>query len=533
MVAVAVLLIPAAMSESLTALPPVSPDSDDLSSQQRVIVTEFTFTGNTIFSDSELQTLVADYRHREMTLLELLDITDVLTRHYIDKGYINSGALLPKQKVTDGVVRYQIIEGSLSEIEITGKRRLTDHFVISRMLKSVKATPNIFDIQEALQVLEQNPLIKRINSELKPGMTRGDAVLKMTVEEARLVQLGFSFNNHRSPSIGSYRGEVYGAIRDVTGWGDVLSGSYGLTEGLDDFSAAFSVPVTRHDTTVTMAYGNNDSTVVTDDFEVLDIKSTTDTVSIGIRQPVYRTRSRELSLSIRLELKESHTELLDTPFSFSSGVENGESKVTLLSLGQEWVDRKQNRVVALRSTFGVGLDVFDATMLSGQADGEFVTWLGQFQLVRRLSFLESEFQFSTDLRLANDELLPLEKFAMGGHDTVRGYRENELTRDGGLVINLEYRVPIWSVRLPIISTRPDDGQVRLVVFGDYARGWNEGSGTSGPDDIAGIGLGCQWFPGQSVSAEIYWGAALRSIDRNDDRDLQDDGVHFQIRAGIF
>jgi hemolysin activation/secretion protein len=98
-------------------------------------------------------------------------------------------------------------------------------------------------------------------------------------------------------------------------------------------------------------------------------------------------------------------------------------------------------------------------------DGEFFAWLGQFQWVRRFDPWGAQLVFRTDVQLAEDPLLSLEQFAMGGHATVRGYRENELVRDNGIISSLEVRVPLW-------SDTPGRPMVELAPFFDWGNSWN-------------------------------------------------------------
>ena len=57
---------------------------------------------------------------------------------YVERGYLNSGAVIPDQRVEDGVVRIQIIEGRLSEVEVTGDTHLSAGYVQDRLGRSRK-----------------------------------------------------------------------------------------------------------------------------------------------------------------------------------------------------------------------------------------------------------------------------------------------------------------------------------------------------------------------------------------------------------
>ncbi|EIJ43215.1 hemolysin activation/secretion protein [Beggiatoa alba B18LD] len=519
----------------LPALPPITDDAP-LSAVPQVFVKKFVFVGNTVFSEETLSKVVEAYQNRKISAEELQEAKNEVTRYYIEKGYINSGAIIPDQPVKEGIITLQVIEGQLSQVVINGNDYTNENYLRQRLENQVGDVLNINELQKKLQLLQQNPLIKRVNAELGPGVRLGEGVLTVNVEENRPYTFGLIFNNHRSPSIGSYRGELEAQHINLTGRGDQFYARYGLTEGLDDWAMSYKIPLNRYDTSLSVNIERSDSQVIEEPFSQLNVKSEADTYSLTLSHPFYRVANQEFTLGLRLEKRSSQTYLLDQRFSFSPGVHDGESKITVVRFSQDWLDRSRVHVIAARSSFNVGIDALDATINEdGSPDGKFFTWLGQFQYVRRLDFFDttmlkdSQILFRSDLQYAHQELLPLEKFSIGGASTVRGYRENQLTRDNGFIASIEWRLPLTSLRIPKISREPDDGLIQLAPFFDYGRSWNSGStATPEPKDISSIGLGLRWAPSQKVRAEVYWGHALRNIDGGDEYDLQDDGVHFEL-----
>lgn len=343
-----------------------------------MFVKQFVFTGNTVFSEEELRNLVIEHEHRELTTEQLYAIRNKLTRHYIKHGYINSGIVLPDQEVIDNTITFKVVEGKLTETKLRGNKRLRSAYILSRVNKGIDEPLNIFDLRLPLQLLHEDRLIKRINSELQPGIRPGESVLNIEVVEAKNHDATFSVNNHRSPSIGSYQAEVDLAYHNITGWGDSIGGSYGLTDGLNSWAVFAGVPLTRWDTHFTVSYEENESSVVVKEFKDLDIESESETLSASLRQPIYKTPSQELALGVSINKKRSKTFLLSETFNFQGTSDF--SEVTLLNFTQEWVSRSQRHVIAARSTFEIGLDWLDATVNEGiEADGKFFTWLGQFQ----------------------------------------------------------------------------------------------------------------------------------------------------------
>src|ERR1044071_8274475 len=79
-----------------------------LSIVTNIIVREFRFDGNTVYSDEVLSKATAPYVNRPITLDDLEEARRAITLQYVTNGYVNSGAILPDQSVRDGIVTYRI-----------------------------------------------------------------------------------------------------------------------------------------------------------------------------------------------------------------------------------------------------------------------------------------------------------------------------------------------------------------------------------------------------------------------------------------
>lgn len=523
-------------SEPAPILPPLPPAFPDqrLSSQLRVPVKRIKLTGNTVFSDAELAPLVAPYEGRELTSGDLQTLRRTLTLYYINQGHINSGAVIPDQQVKDGVIKIVIIEGRLTDVEVSGNTWLRDSYVRNRLSLGSDKPLNLQHLQERLQLLHQDRLIERINAELVPGLRPGEGVLRARVEESQPYELGVSFNNRNSPSVGGSRGEIWGSLLNVTGFGDSLGVRYGITKGLEDVTAIYSVPLNAQETRLRLYVDRSDADIVEEPLDFLDITSDTETYGTSLTRPLYRIPRRELVGSLIFERRRSETFSEGKPYSFSPGPHDGESNVTVLRFGLEWLDRSRDHVLAARSLFSVGIDALGATINPGDLpDGQFFAWLGQFQWVRRLGNTDRQLLLRSDLQLAADALLPLEQFAIGGATSVRGYRENLLIRDNGWVSSVEVRVPIGKLRLPWLSEQPADGLVQLAPFFDFGWGWNTDQPTPDPKTLSSIGLGIRWDPNRKIHGQLYWGIALRDVYLIGEHDLQDSGIHFAVDIQLF
>jgi len=362
---------------------------------------------------------------------------------------------------------------------------------------------------------------------------RGEGILHVKVEEANPFKFEFAFNNYQSPTVGAERELFTLTDLNLTGHGDPLSVTYGRSEGIDiQLDASYVVPLTVYDTTLGVRYRRNTFTVIQPQFQHLDVNSRSEAYSVTLRQPIFRTLSRELAMALSLERQENETSLLGQPFSFSLGAQNGRSAVTAWRLALEWTDRTQNQVLAARARFSLGMAAFNATINQGNLpDSRFVAWLGQVQWARRLTDWGLQVISRVDVQLAASPLLSLEQIALGGRFTVRGYRENQVVRDNAILGSVESRIPL-------VSNKPWADVVQLAPFLDYGNAWNTKFGTPAPRNLLSVGLGLRW--GLRVTSpvplrpefEIYWGVPLNNV-KTEGGNLQDAGVHLQFAIAAF
>jgi hemolysin activation/secretion protein len=477
--------------------------------------------GNTVLK-REITSIIHAYENRDLTFEDLLTLRFEITQLYIKNGYVTSGAFLPNNQVLDqGTVRIQVIEGVLEQIDINGLQHLQDSYVRKRLERATTAPINQRQLERALQLLQLNPLIARVNAELTAGSAPGRNVLRIQLEEALRIHTGIESNNYQSSSIGSVQSSVFASHDNLLGFGDRLNATYGHAEGLNFYDLSYSLPINVDDGTITLRYGNNRSRITEEIFQDLGIRSKTRTFSISLRQPLIRTPQTEFALGLSLDLRRSQTFLLDDiPFSFSEGAENGESKVTVLRFAQDWVDRAPNRVLAVRSQFSFGLNAFGATANDTGTDGQFFSWLAQFQWVQQLS-PRTVLLARTAAQITPDSLLSLERISLGGIGTVRGYDQNQLATDNGVLGSVELR----------IALSRDPNVVQIVPFFDIGKGWNR-QVTDLDSLLMGIGIGLEWRPSSSVNVRVDYGIPLKSVAQRGNS-LQENGLYFSVRYQPF
>ncbi len=508
----------------LLQLPPVKPpDAGRTPTVLRALVRKIRITGNTVFPTAELEKIAAPFENRELTSTDLEELRRRLTAHYIERGYINSGAVIPDQSIADGVVEMRVVEGRLTRTEIEGTVHFSKDYFSDRIALSAGPPLNLRELEQRLQVLLGHPMVRSMNAQLAPGEQPGEAVLRAQVVEAPRYELGAQVDNKLAPSLGEAKLTLSGAVNNLLGRGDQLGAELGYADGIPhDVRLRDRTPITARDTALGVHYENTKAVVTEEPFDVLDIKSKLETVGIELSQPVYRTQNQQLLLAGVLERRETETTLLGVPFSFSPGVNEGKATVSVLRLVADYVDRGRTQVIAGRSTISVGLDAFDSTVNAEAPDSRFIAWLGQLQWVRRLSEARGDqIRLRADFQLANDALLPVEQYAVGGLDSVRGYRSFQLLRDYGYTASLEYRIPLFGNA---------DGwrNLQLAAYVDTGAAKFKDRDNPSPSSISGVGMGLIWNPMRGLSAELYLAKGLDDVPDPPSHSLQDESVYFRL-----
>ncbi|MGK7914291.1 MAG: ShlB/FhaC/HecB family hemolysin secretion/activation protein, partial [Prochloraceae cyanobacterium] len=453
----------------------------------------------------------------------------IITEKYRNAGYINSGAVVPVQNVVDGVITVQVIEGTIERLSVQVEDgRLSEKYISSRLQRGTKTPFNLNELQEALQLLQLNPLVENLNAELAVGSRRDRWVLDVAVTQAdALESVIFGNNTRRPPSVGTFQRGIEINHNNFAGLADRMSLIYKNTDGSNDYNFDYNLPFNALDGTFGVRYRYITSEIVEPPFDDLDIESRTSEFEAVVRQPIILTATanstQELALGLEFSRQSNTTELDDEPFPLSPGAtDDGRTRLYAVRFFQDWTRRTRRDVFAARSQFNFGLDIFDTLTSSGEPDSEFFSWRGQAQWLKLID-AESNINFllRSDIQVSNSELVPLEQFSLGGGESVRGYRQDALLGDSGLLVSAELRVPVarWNNR---------QSNVAIIPFADFGTVWGEQELPNQDEEtIASLGVGVQLSLSELLRARLDWGIPLVDVDDRD-RTIHEDGVYFSV-----
>lgn len=491
-------------------------------SAQTIQIKHIKIEGNTVFPKETIENLFLPYRNQEFDSEDLEQLTNVITNLYIGEGYISSGAFLPEQEFVDGIVTIEISEGKLEDIEIEGLKRLKESYILSKLQKLKQEVFNFYKLQEALETIQTDPLVENVKADLNSGTTVSNRILLLEIKEAPLIQGRLAVNDRATPSTGEIKGVGTLIHRNLLGLRDRAFFQYDFTEGLSSYELNYTIPLNYNGTAISVGYRDNESRISQDPFAQIDINAQADTISLKLIQEITRSQTEEFYVTVIFDQSVSKTFIGDIPFPFADGTDDGLSRLSVFRLKGDWLKRSNKSVISLISQLSLGIDLFDATVNDDAPDGLFLAWLGQLQFATVLD-KEQDIVFITRLstQLAFDSLLPFEKIAVGGVDTVRGYPNNGFLGDNAVLGTFE---------LGFTALEDEDlGRLKISPFLDVGIVWNTNGDFS--QSLASLGVRLDWQLKDSVFFRFDYGISLIDVPERGDS-LSNNNFSFSVEINF-
>lgn len=484
-------------------------------------VDKIAFEGNRVIATADLLALARPFAGRRLSGSDIEDLRRRVTRLYIDRGFINSGALIEEGAYRSGILTFTIVEGRIEQFRVSGLQRLHESYVRDRLSPQGEIF-NVNDLQERFQTLLGDPLFASVRAQVLPGSAPGQAVIDVDLTRAQPYQFSLFANNHRSPSVGSEAAGASGWVRNLSGFGDLFDALYQEGRGGPAFGVGWSVPVSRIGTSIDARYDHGRSALLEEPVRAIGIESEFTSFGIGISQPVVFGPTRHLVFGLSWAHRESTSTIGGVPSSFVDGEIDGRTRLNVWRFSQDFLQRGDRSALSARSTFSLGrnnISQDDASPTTPQR--RFRVWLGQFQYAHEVANNGARVLLRGFVQATSDRLVPLERTSVGGVGTVRGYRENQLVRDKGYAVSAEFHYPALG---PASAKRALD----LIAFADHGAARNQDEAT---ERLASVGVGIQGHY-CGFGAELYIARRLRDRTVDNGSNLQDKGIHVSIRYDI-
>ncbi len=500
-------------------------------SEVLIPIKQIRIVGSSILTAAEIEAITNPYLKKSLTFNQLREVADQVTQIYQERNYITSRAIIEAQDIKDGVVTIKVLEGSLERIDI--KRagnvsgRLNDDYVKSRAAIAATTPLNFIRLEEELQLLRSDPLLSDIRANLTAGTKPDQSTLQITFTEAKTFTTRLFTDNYGNVSSGIYRAGVVLQEANLTGIGDSASVNYLRSGTSNTYGFGYQYPLNPTGGTLNFSASIGDSRVTQPEFASLNIATDSQIYELGYRQPIIRSPREELALGVGVSFENSASSFDGRAFNFQSlTFDDGRSQARVLRFVQEYINRETSGAWAFRSTFNAGLNVLGATIRNdGSPDGRFLYWTGQALRVQRLgNDRDTLALFRVNMQLTGDRLLSLNRFSVGGPQSIRGYRQNQNSGDSGIQGSVELQLPVL---------RDDDGLaiVKLLPFIEAGSVWNNRTANPSPQTLFSVGLGAEYQPFRNLTFRLDFGIPLVNAN-NAGTNLQDSGLYFSVNGNF-
>ena len=427
----------------------------------RIVIKEFRFSGNTVFTSQELAAIVASEVGKPLLFSELQTLAARIQSRYHAQGYLLARVVIPQQNIgADRVLNFRILEGWLGEIHVKGAHRFSaDRVRRTLLVNSPLGAPlKVSDLERGLVLLGKNSGVDA-SSTLTAGNEVGSTDVEVEFKEERRVTGSVEVNNFGSENTGEYRIIPAVELPNLTGRGDSLSVFGVVTPDVNDLYFAqvgYTAPLNVRGTSASVYYSQGNYQVG-QEFQVLDVEGDNSGWGVGLTQDYVVSAKTSFNFEAWLESSDMEQTML--------GVLMSKDEIRKIRVGTN-LDRRDlsgRSFVSLHVHQGLGEALGgmddDSTLSSrsfGGADNNFTKVVGSFT---RLQSLHPRLYVLLQLsgQYAAESLVAGEQIVIGGANTVRGHPQSIYAGDDGFVANIEARY----------SVLPNDSRYQLAAFIDH------------------------------------------------------------------
>ena len=456
-------------------------------------LSEIKFSQSDILPQSLFATIKERYENTLVSINDIYSIVKMINNEYMLKGYISSQAYLSEQDITGGVLFVNLVEGIVDKVNITGNNTTNESY-IKRCIK--------FDrIGDNLNAIETNKQIMRFNAEndakarvvLSPGKVFGTSDVDLIIDEPNWYSLNVFCDNAGQKETGEYRGGIFGTVRSLTGYRDILNLGGVFSEGSKAVFVSYEIPEPLFGTRVGAGFDYSDTEIVNGVLKTLEVKGDYYSAYLYAKKPFYIRENTVSNATFNVLTKKGKSSI--TKYI----TQNTKTDVLSLNADNSYMTSFGYIYNALAYSQGLKL-------IEGETNFEKISYYGEFYA----GFL-NYFGFNLKVRgqAAFDTVPSSEQLSIGGANSVRGYSEGMLMSKDGLNANAEVQYNLNFIKWQYFNF------AKIFLFGDYGIVYPD-SNANWPDDyensIYSIGVGLKFGMFKYLEAGITWAFPLGSHD---------------------
>ncbi|MEW6278776.1 MAG: ShlB/FhaC/HecB family hemolysin secretion/activation protein [Candidatus Eremiobacterota bacterium] len=425
--------------------------------QVTVKVTELRLEGATVLAPADVEGLLAPHRGKEMTYSELRGVADAITELYRSKGYFTCRASLPAQDIKDGVVVLRAVESKLGQVKVEGNEEYSSEFIRWYMEPALeRELPLEPELQRQLLLLNELSGLKA-STILEAGQTPGTVDMVVNVKDETPIFFSLDYNNLGSRFTGFDRPGLSLDIGNRFGIGErfLLRGVRSIADpGVTLGTFSFQTPINNEGTRVGAFYSNA-SYQVGRELQLLDIRGDANVFGLTVSHALERSTDASMDVSGGFLYQDINNSLLGFPLS------RDRLRALYAGISGDWAHNEGRTFAAFRTTQDLGQALGgmapDDPLSSRAAGGGYNVFNLDAIRVQRLGG-PAFFIFTAQGQAATRPLPNAAQFALGGLESVRGYRQAAFLGDDGYDLSAEFRVNVLDEQ---------DDTVQVAAFVDH------------------------------------------------------------------
>jgi hemolysin activation/secretion protein len=436
-------------------------------------IREIRVNGNSVLSTREIERVITPFLGEKRHFSDVEGARKALEDAYEKAGYQTVFVDIPEQRVNAGVVYLHVLEGKVGQVHVTGSRYFDEDQIRATVPQlSSGNVPDFTRMQQEMAELNKSS-DRQVAPVLTPGRTPGTVDVNLSVKDALPLHGDIEDDNHASPFTKPDRLNASLHYDNLWQQQHSLAVNYQLApQKPSETNVLYATYLWR--------FAQSD-----DVLSIYGIRSNSNIAVVG--SSTILGNSKILGARYIVPIGSGETDDARYFHSFTFGIDRKDfaqtnisaqfSDITVLpqidyvplSLTYSSVLVRNSRteqfslgvVTAPRSLFGNTDAKFESRRVFGTAS--YYVWKWDASLEQTISRRWTFYTRFTG-QWTFDPLIPNEQFVTGGADSVRGYRESEISGDRGANGTLEAR---WYPRGH--SVDPTAASLYLCAFTDGAQ----------------------------------------------------------------
>lgn len=418
--------------------------------------------------------IAAKFSHRCLGVAEIETILGLITKDYIERGFVTTRAYLPAQDLGQHQLRILVIEGRIGALKLDDGARIHPWNVFP-------PDGGLLNLRDFEQGIDQVNRLSSNNAtlDIQPGAKPGESTVVIHNQPTRPVHASISADNSGTESTGRNQAGVSLSTDGVLGLNELLLATYRRSQpndmehkGSESKSATAIVPYRWTTFTASVSDSEFVSTVDLPSGEALQFRGKSQNSSLRVDQLLYRNQVTRAGVYGNLAVKDSKNYLGGELLGVSS------RKLSVLDLGGTATTAVLGGALSLDLAYSRGLGIagalHDAADLPDNAAHAQYGRLGlnaNYAHPFKIGGLDADFTSSLTGQYAFDTLYGSEQMLIGGPFTVRGFYNNTLSGDHGAYMRNDFSLrptlPLLGQTVPLrLYAGLDVGLVKNRVPGN-------------------------------------------------------------------